>query len=141
MKSRRSAWEGVVLTVGTALAFVGSIAFVLPASSPGPKSSWVEAWTAQGGELERLDEAPDSLALELWRDSGLGGEPTTVRFIHPVHGAVAAGLLDEAGRALVYEASRHARLLHPAIGTADLRERGDFYVAKPDAPIERRRLD
>ena len=146
MGSRRAKLEAAGLTAVTALAFLGSIALVLPGGDPGPapegaEAGWIEAWTVAGCEVEVAEAEPDPLVLETWSRAGLEGAPHGVSFVHPEFGVVARALVDSAGDVLVYEAGRQARLLHPAIGTADLREHGDFYVSSHGSPIERRRRD
>jgi len=146
MNSKRAKLEAAGLTLATAVFFLGSIALVLPPVSPEAASAagpagWIDAWTVAGCEVRAAGEQPDALALEAWRASGLADEPHAVRFVHPEFGVVAKALVGNDGGVLVYEAGNRARLLHPAIGTADLHAQGVYYVAAGSTPIERRKLD
>jgi len=144
MRDKRAILEAMALTAGTVLALAGSIAFVLPATElttgTGPLDL-VEAWVHAGGVVAAAEDTPEPEALRAWHEAGLDGDPTAVRFVDSGHGTLARALVGEEGAVLVYESGLHARLVHPAIGSASLHGRGDYYLARPGVPIERRKLD
>jgi len=145
MGNKRAIVEVVALVVGTVFALAGSMAFVLPATEPAwaadDSPTWAEIWTRSGGQVVAATETPERRALLAWRSAELAGDAAAVCFVDPRLGTVARGLIDKGGTLLVYEASLQARLLHPAIGSANLQQRGDYYLARPGRPVERCKLD